>query len=1497
MREKSEKRWTFKTVQEEMALKKSLQFGIAALLAMAAAGICRAQTAAALPQGVKAVWDFSKAYRERTPTRERICINGLWLWQPTTGAPQTVPTGDWGYFKVPGPWPGHEQWMEHDSQTVWRNPVWAGANLGDVTAAWYQREIAVPADWAGRRITLSADCLNSYAAVYLDGKKAGELRFPGGEADVTAQCRPGATQALSLLVIAAPLSAVMVSNQDTIGSKEVQGHVDRRGLCGDVWLTGAPMGPRILDVQVRSSVRKWEITFEAGLGALAPGAPYVLKAEVSAPGLPNHEFTSKPFTAAELNGSGRFAFTSSWKPERLWDINTPENMYQASLSLLGADSTALDVAAPERFGFREMWINGRDFYLNGSRIWLFGCPLDNAMDGVKWADYDGAKETMLRMKSFGTNFVYGHNYGCEPGSHLSYAAILRAADDAGMLAALPMPHFHAYDWTAPDADQTNGYASHAEYYARQVARNHPSVIMYGMSYNSAAYFGATDPYRMDGLKDIRTDGWSKNGEAGGLRTQAILEKFDTTRLIYHHGCGDMGEMIALNFFVNFVPVQELTDWFGHWAKEGVKPVFLCENASPGGWDFSMYRGYYHYGRVYGEAVVPWELCAAQWNAQFLGDEAMQISQQEKQALRWESEQFRSSAGWHRWDYPIEFEQLEAIRPVIAEYIADNLPAWRACGLSANTNWNSDSFWTLRPGVDTGRSELKVDWETLQRPGFSPDYVEKRPMTMWTDFAPSDWAPTVCAETLLRNNMPLLAYIAGKPDSYTSKDHNFLPGEMVHKQLIVINNSRVPATFECAWSADLRGIAPGGTKGSIETGEEQRIPLDFAIPADAAPGPCKLTATVKFGTGESQEDSFRIDVMQQAPSQSAGLKMALFDPEGETGKLLDGMKIPYQAVDAKADLSGFDILVVGRKALTADGPAPNIMRVRDGLRVIVFEQTCDALTKRLGFRAGEQGLRRVFKRVPDSPLLAGLDTDNLHDWRGNATLLQDQITYPFKESGEEDMVEWCGAKVSHIWRCGCLGSVSSVLIEKPACGNFLPIVDGGWGLEYSPLMVYSEGKGMVLFCQMDVTGRTESDPAAETLAANIVRYVLDWRPTETARNAVYAGDPAGERHLKHSGIVPAAYEPGKLSPRDVLVVGIGGGKTLAADAQSLAAFINGGGKVLALGLDEGEAQTLLSAVQMKKQEHISTFFKPFGQDSLLAGIGPADVYNAAAGQIPLVTEGAETAGDGVLARSRGADVLFFQLPPYSVTTAEGAVQSFAVDDADAPPGLKQSALIVMGTCSKLGVSLMSELTTTPLSEADWKPRTQWFPEVGKTYTVAGLFKGVGGPVEIEFGAQRSGGGWDWAMQVPNAVAAEGKWTELHGTFKCEKPYPEGWTVRVNCAQENAAFRIAMLRLNEGEYVPCEAGAALPANLVTNGSFEGGTRRYWFQYGEQINLRRTYRRTSFVMTRALANLGVACPTPLLTRFAGPVSGKAEERWASGLYVDEVWSWDDPYRAFNW
>jgi len=1217
----------------------------------------RSPSAVQLPKGVRVVWDLAKAQHDTTATRGRVCINGLWRWQPAQEGADQVPGGNWGYFKVPAPWPGISDYMQVESQTLHAHPSWQGQALGDTTAAWYQREIAIPKEWSGRRLALYAEYLNSYAQVYIDGRKAGEIRFPAGEVDLTSVCRPGGRYVLSILVLAMPLKAVMLSYSDTASAKEVRGSVQRRGLCGDVYLVGEPVGARVADVKVDTSVRNWEIRVDAGLEGLQADKTYALRARITESGRGVREFTSKKFRASGLK-EGRVAFSERWKPDKLWDTHTPGNAYQLSLSLLDAKGKVLDTALPVRFGFREFWIEGRDFYLNGTRIFLSSVPVDNAQVGATAASYEGAKETLQRLQSFGINFVYTHNYGCEPGTHLSFTEILRAADDVGMLVALSQPHFGQYDWQAPDADQKNGYAQHAEFYVR-VAENHPSIVAYSMSHNATGYDEAMNPDMIDGLQRPHNP-WSDRNAERALRAEAIVKRMDPSRIVYHHSSGNLSSMHTSNFYPNWAPAQELSDWLEHWATEGVKPVFTCEYAAPCTWDWTMYRGWYQGKRSFGSATVPWEFCVAEWDAQFLGDRAFQMSEMEKKNLRWEAKQFRDGKLWHRWDYPYDVgASVFADRhTVTAAYITDNWRAFRTWGMSANSPWEYDPLWTLRDGVDRSRKELGVDWERLQRPGFSPDYLDRRFEVMPQSFERSDWIPNADGQALVRNNMPLLAYIGGKPARFTSKDHNFHPGETVEKQLILINNSREAVSCQWEWSFGLRQPAADQGKVDLPAGQQMRLPIRVALPAGLAPGTYELTATATFSTGETQTDSFAIHVLPRAAALGASARIALFDPKGETASLLDGMGHQYQPVDANADLSAYEVFVIGKGALTVDGPGPDLRRVPLGLKVIVFEQTSEVLEKRLGFRATEYGLRQLFRRVPDHPILVGLEDEHLRDWRGEATLLPPRLKYETNDDvfNGAPTVKWCDIPVTRVWRCGNRGNVASVLIEKPARGSFLPLIDGGYSLQYSPLLEYREGKGMVLFCQLDVTGRTESDPAAEMLTRSLLEYAASWQPTSN-RKARYVGDAAGRSYLEAAGLSVGSYTGDQLSADEVLVVGPGGGRQLARYAAPLGSWLKGGGNLLAIGLDEAEANAFLPfSVGMRREEHICAFFEPFRAGSLLAGVSPAEVVNRDPRELPLVSSGASVVGNGVLAtadqghtaripKGECAGVVFCQLVPW------------------------------------------------------------------------------------------------------------------------------------------------------------------------------------------------------------------------------------------------------------
>jgi hypothetical protein len=377
-----------------------------------------------------------------------------------------------------------------------------------------------------------------------------------------------------------------------------------------------------------------------------------------------------------------------------------------------------------------------------------------------------------------------------------------------MLVSFSQPHFSHYNWKEPGADRTNGYLRHAEFYVR-AALNHPSVVFYSMSHNATGYDEDMNPQMIDGLRDPR-ERWAKNNSELALRAEAIVRKLDPSRIVYHHASGNLGSMHAINFYPNFAPIQELSDWFGHWATKGTKPVFTCEYGAPFTWDFAMYRGWYKGQRSFGSAAVPWEFCFAEWNAQFLGERAYRLTEMEKANLRWEAKQWKAGRTWHRWDYPYEIgsPKFDDRHEVIARYLEDNLRAFRAWGVSATSPWEYGHFWRLRGDVPRRRRELKVDWNAIARPGFSPDYIDDQPERMDLAYERSDWAPTADGLALLRNNGPLLAYIAGKPDKFTSKDHNYYPGETIEKQLIILNNSRKTVTCDCEWALERRDDGAG-----------------------------------------------------------------------------------------------------------------------------------------------------------------------------------------------------------------------------------------------------------------------------------------------------------------------------------------------------------------------------------------------------------------------------------------------------------------------------------------------------------------------------------------------------------------------------------------------------------------------------------------------------------------------------------------------------------------
>ena len=208
-------------------------------------------------------------------------------------------------------------------------------------------------------------------------------------------------------------------------------------------------------------------------------------------------------------------------------------------------------------------------------------------------------------------------------------------------------------------------------------------------------------------------------------------------------------------------------------------------------------------------------------------------------------------------------------------------------------------------------------------------------------------------------MPLLAYIGGKPAAFTSKDHNFLAGETAEKQLILINNSRVEVTADCEWSFD----TPQPVSGTVDGHRSARRPEAPSPEVRTAGGSRaqaihSLKPAVEFRQRRNPEGFLR-DRRPAAARGSAGdgRRSRSSIPRARRVKLLDGMGVRGEPVDANASVSEYDTLIIGKGSadLAGRGAEPQRRSRRPEGRHL---------------RADRRGARKTV-RIPDRGIWAAL----------------------------------------------------------------------------------------------------------------------------------------------------------------------------------------------------------------------------------------------------------------------------------------------------------------------------------------------------------------------------------------------------------------------------------------------------------------------------------------------------------------------------------------------
>ena len=1101
-------------------------------------------------------------------------------------------------------------------------PLSVGERLKeDVVEKRYELPVEIPAEAAGRRVAVSFKMVNTRADVFLDGEPAGTCVFPCGEVDLTALAKPGETQTLAIEAKAYPPQegALVFNAPDRAEMREI--NLRNRGVTGAVRLETMPDGPRIADSTVETSIERGEITFVADLAGLpedAAGARYVLSALVAGCGA-EKRFESGPL-APGTNGTLRF--TAPWKDAALWDVHTPQNLYTCSLSLRSAKGGALlDEALPFRFGFREVTLAGRDILLNGVPIHLRAqvCKAMNATDG----SYATGFETATNLLARGWNFVIADNYNFRPGCLAATEGFLTACDDTGLLCSFTLPSLNDFDEAKlRDDPETQRVFRELVRQALRMARRHPSVIFYAMNHNRLGYAGDMDPLRIgvgyDIVSEIERDPdlgpsmqWMVWRRRLGERCRAVAEAEDPTRPVYHHSSGDLGRFHTCNIYLDFAPVQERSDWLADWSERGVKPVFFVEWGAPHIANWSSYRGPLF---IHSKHVLQ-SLWASEYAAEFRGEAAYEPTPEARAALAGEE------ALWEKG--PFRWWQLAAfLRPltnnyhgVVARYVADNWRSHRAWGASAMLPWDQGD-----------------------------------------DFLPGTATLSPRGEAFARWNAPECAFIGGD-GVFTDKRHLFRPGETVRKTLVILNDRRVPATvrYRAEFAPEGKGRGADAipvAEGEVEVpaGGRRDVPVSFVLPEGADGG--TLRATFDYGGGAApQSDAFAVRAVRPPAKRGAPPeRLLLYDPKGLTKATFDRLGIAYEETDLSRPLPPRARLVVGRESLTPELYRRRLLQAFDTFvagRVLVFEQTAETLSA-IGFRVQEHGLRQVFPRY-ESAFLPGLDDpEMLRDWAGEATLLPPYVEDRPDIEWTYNTREWNGFVQRREWRCRERGTVASVIPEKPSYGDWRAYCDGGFALEYAPLLEQRAEKGneprrdrgSILWCQLDVTSRTEPDPQADELVRSLVASLAK---NLGGKDKAIALTPAAW-HLARALTLDFQQDP-KADPdpdpgRRVYLATTG-----AEKPEGLDEAVEAGARVLCLGFRADEVAAW-SPVPLACVETNGCFSTPVAEPPPeLEGLSAADLYWHGTMPLAAFTEPAPDGNEAfrVVRRGKGCYV-FWQTPP-------------------------------------------------------------------------------------------------------------------------------------------------------------------------------------------------------------------------------------------------------------
>ncbi len=1149
--------------------------------------------------------------------RSEIILNGLWDFQPASDSPEVKPVDDWGQIRVPGVWDVEgEGWGKAPGVTSKGKTTLWSANLKNQTKGWYKKTVVIPMSWKGRAVEIELEKVSTDAIIYINGKRTGVVNWYTGKVDLSKAVNYGKTNEILIYVIATPDQGELPQLMGTAESQVsfTKATLASRGITGSVVLQSRPSSIHISDVFVKTSVRKNLLEAEVELQGVKEASTLEFTNLVYKDG--QFKKTFKQTVKVGKNPVHIINLAAQWPNAEFWDFQKP-NLYELH-TIVSSGGKKLDEYV-QSFGFREFWIEGKDFYLNGLKTNLrpfLGVP-GSGMHALIEKGIEGL------IKS-GHNFseLWPENFDVRGDNH-DWTEVMHVADRKGYLlsgvalSANPyiMDKTWSYQWDKPGLKEKWNQRMLVEL-KRQ--RNHPSVVMWATGANFFGHSADQDPVHIGQINWSKDNpSWQRNAVAG-MEAIKMIKAADSTRPVFTHHGAYVGDVHTLNFYLNLIPLQEREEWMSQYAAQGKLPFIGIEFGTP------FYCTFLRGRNGYGNAIQT-EPLATEYSAMYAGTKA--YTTETPQYRRLIKDNFLGGQKYKSLNNPPEMVTLPAFQDIQYLFTKNTWRSWRTWGVAGGMiPWDKGYGWLSTPGGNE-----KVATPPFQ-PGQRGNYFSNAPLSILNYLQPEGWEVPPAGKAMIENGADVLAYIAGSEKAFTDKNHHFKTSEEVKKQFIFFNDTRGIQTFTWDAKAILGGKELKTESGTfnIAVGDKKAVPFTFNLPAAQSvfrkDGQILLTSRVN---GKTLADTFNFKVFSKEPLKPKTL--TVFDPEGKTSDMLSSLGYTLEKWDGSHSAPS---LIIGRNALLSKSLSGLNLEdyVAKGGKVLLMNQYPDSMEAKKGFRVSPYISRYVFPVNSNHSLFKNLDENDFRNWTGESTLTE---AYPSYTITKGKIRAYETPYYGYHW--GNRGGVATGAVEKPHRSGWRPLMECEFDMAWSPLMELPYGKGHLVYNNLDLEDHYQEDVIAAMMCERLISYVDTLKPVSRSTNTILLGNDTDQKFLSSLGV--NFKRAGKIvKGTELLIVG-----NIKNEQQpDVLRFARGGGKVIIL--PRNTTNSFLGVSYKKADDFAGAYHIPNWPEA--AGISISDSRYRANFNTIVLSSGCEIGIDGLLGRKAEGKgtMLFTQFDP-------------------------------------------------------------------------------------------------------------------------------------------------------------------------------------------------------------------------------------------------------------